>query len=57
MWDQNGPQSMRAALALPPERVAQLILHLITLPRDAFMLNTVIAPFKGRKKRTKDKNT
>ena len=57
LWDQNGPQSMRAALALPPERVAQLILHLITLPRDAFMLNTVIAPFKGRKKRTKDKNT
>ena len=48
---------MRAALALPPERVAQLILHLITLPHDAFMLNTVIAPFKGRKKRTKDKNT
>lgn len=56
LWDQNGPQSMRANAALPPERVAQLILHLITLPRDAFMLNTVIAPFKGRKKRTKDKN-
>ncbi len=57
LWDQNGPQSMRATVALPPERVAQLILHLITLPRDAFMLNTVIAPFKGRKKRTKDKNS
>lgn len=57
LWDQNSPQSMRAALALPPERFAQLILHLITLPCDAFMLNTVIAPFKGRKKRTKDKNT
>ena len=56
LWDQNGPQSMRASAALPPERVAQLILHLITLPRDAFMLNTVIAPFKGRKKRSKDKN-
>lgn len=56
LWDQNGPQSMRASVALPPERVAQLILHLITLPRDAFMLNTVIAPFKGRKKRTKEKN-
>ena len=56
LWDQNGPQSMRATLALPPERVAQLILHLITLPRDAFMLNTAIAPFKGRKKRSKDKN-
>ncbi len=56
LWDQNGPQSMRATAALPPERVAQLILHLITLPRDAFMLNTVIAPFKGRKKRTKEKS-
>ncbi len=56
LWDQNGPQSMRASVALPPERVAQLILHLITLPRDAFMLNTVIAPFKGRKKRTKEQS-
>jgi 3-oxoacyl-[acyl-carrier protein] reductase len=57
LWDQNGPQSMRATAALPPERVAQLILHLITLPRDAFMLNTTIAPFKGRKKRIKDKSS
>jgi NAD(P)-dependent dehydrogenase (short-subunit alcohol dehydrogenase family) len=55
-WDQNGPNSIKAPLKLPPERVAELIVHLITLPRDTFMLNPVIAPFKARKKRTKDKD-
>ncbi|KGF73635.1 3-oxoacyl-ACP reductase [Neosynechococcus sphagnicola sy1] len=49
LWNQNGSQSIRAPLALPPERVAELIVHLLALPRDAFMLNTIIAPFKGRR--------
>lgn len=54
-WEQNGPRSVRPPLALPPERVAEFILHLLTLPRDTFLLNPVISPFRSRKKRTKGK--
>ncbi len=53
LWNQNGPQSIRAPHTLPPDRVAECILSMLTLPRDAFFLNPVIAPFKGRKKRRK----
>lgn len=49
LWDQNGPTGIREPFTLPPERVAEFILFLLTLPRDTFMLNPVIAPFKGRK--------
>ena len=57
LWEQNGPMGSRASFALPPERVAECILSLLTLPRDAFFLNPVIAPFQGRKKRRKGGNT
>lgn len=54
-WDQNGPSSVRPPYALPPERVAECILHLLTLPRDTFLLNPVISPLRTRKKRAKGK--
>lgn len=54
-WDQNGSMSVRPPYALPPERVAECILHLLTLPRDTFLLNPVISPLRSRKKRTKGK--
>ncbi len=50
-WEQNGLTAIKAPVTIPPERVAQLILHLVTLPRDAFMYNPVIAPLKTRKRR------
>jgi NAD(P)-dependent dehydrogenase (short-subunit alcohol dehydrogenase family) len=31
--------------SLPPERVAELILHLLTLPPDTVLMNPLIAPF------------
>jgi len=52
-WEQNGSSGIKATMTIPPERVAQLILHLVTLPRDAFMYNTCIAPFKTRKRKRK----
>jgi NAD(P)-dependent dehydrogenase (short-subunit alcohol dehydrogenase family) len=57
LWEQNGPMGSKASFTLPPERVAECILSLLTLPRDAFLLNPVIAPFKGRRKRRKGGDT
>lgn len=53
LWEQNGPKALQSPLALPPERIAEFILYLLILPRDTFLLNPVIAPFKNRKKRIK----
>lgn len=53
LWEQNGPKALQSPLALPPERIAEFILYLLILPRDTFLLNPVIAPFKSRKKRLK----
>jgi 3-oxoacyl-[acyl-carrier protein] reductase len=51
LWDQNGAQAIKAQHTLPPERVAEFILYLLALPRDAMLLNPIIAPLKTRKKR------
>ena len=36
---------------MSPGRVAEFIIYLLTLPRDTFLLNPVIAPFRSRRKR------
>jgi short-subunit dehydrogenase len=51
LWDQNGPVVVPGD-ALPPERVADLIVYLLTLPRDTILGNLVIAPFRARRRRT-----
>jgi len=53
LWDQNGPAAMRAPATLPPERVAELVLFLLELPRDTYLLNPVLGAFKGRRQRRK----
>lgn len=55
IWNQNGAQAIKAQYTLPPERVAEFIVHLLAMPRDAMLLNPVIAPLKVRKKRGKTK--
>ncbi len=50
MWDQNGPVPCPAD-ALPPERVADLIIYLLKQPRDTMMLGVTVAPFRGRRRR------
>ena len=54
IWDQN-PGAMRADDNLSPQRVAEFIFYLTTMPRDMFLLNPVIAPMKTRKRRKKKK--
>ena len=50
LWEQNGPVPMPPD-ALPPERVAEFIAYLIDLPEDCVLLNPVLAPFGGRRRR------
>lgn len=52
LWEQNGPVPMPPD-ALPPERVADFIAYLIELPEDCVLLNPVLAPFGGRRRRRK----
>jgi 3-oxoacyl-[acyl-carrier protein] reductase len=49
MWDQNGPIP-RPGNALPPTRVADLIIYLLSLPQDAVLLSPVIASFRPRRR-------
>ena len=48
IWDQNGPVP-KPPNALPSERVADLIVYLVTQPADTMILGPVIAPFGRRK--------
>lgn len=57
LWDQNGPVALKPTHFLSPERVAEFIFYLLTLPRDTFMLNPVIAPVKTRKKKAKPRGS
>jgi 3-oxoacyl-[acyl-carrier protein] reductase len=52
-WEQNGSAAIKSPVTIPSERVAQLILHLVTLPRDAFLYNPIIAPLKTRQRKRK----
>ncbi len=52
-WNQNGPAALKPVNLLSPERVAEFILYLVSLPRDTFLLNPVLMPSKGRRKRVK----
>ena len=48
IWDQNGPVP-RPPNALAPERVADLILYLVTQPSDTMVTGAIIAPFGRRR--------
>jgi NAD(P)-dependent dehydrogenase (short-subunit alcohol dehydrogenase family) len=49
IWDQNG--SIRPEHALAPERVADLILYMASLPKDTLLVAPAIAPFRTRRRR------
>jgi 3-oxoacyl-[acyl-carrier protein] reductase len=50
MWDQNHPMPPPGD-ALPPERVADLILFMLTQPEDTMLVGPVIAPVGARRRR------
>lgn len=48
LWRQNPSTALPPKQTLTPERVAEVILYMVTLPRDAYLLNPVLAPLKTR---------
>jgi NAD(P)-dependent dehydrogenase (short-subunit alcohol dehydrogenase family) len=48
LWRQAGTAALKAADMLSPERVAEFIAYLVTLPRDTFLLNPVLMPSRLR---------
>ncbi|WP_010581733.1 SDR family oxidoreductase [Schlesneria paludicola] len=48
LWQQNNVVQSAPAGALPPERVAQMILFCLSLPPDTICENLVISPFRSR---------
>jgi NAD(P)-dependent dehydrogenase (short-subunit alcohol dehydrogenase family) len=53
LWEQNGPIA-RADGMLPPERIADLVIYMLTLPDDTLFLEPVIAPFRSRRRLQKE---
>ncbi|MBL4812913.1 MAG: SDR family oxidoreductase, partial [Rhodobacteraceae bacterium] len=53
LWDQSGTAALKPRLMLTPEHVAQFICYLLSLPRDAYLLNSVIAPIPVRRRKSK----
>jgi NAD(P)-dependent dehydrogenase (short-subunit alcohol dehydrogenase family) len=51
LWDQSGTTALKPPHMLSPDRVAEFVLYLITLPRDAFLLNPALYPLQIRTKR------
>jgi short-subunit dehydrogenase len=51
MWEQSGSAALRPRAMLSPDRVAEFVLYLITLSRDAFLLNPMIYPLRPRARR------
>jgi NAD(P)-dependent dehydrogenase (short-subunit alcohol dehydrogenase family) len=51
LWDQSGTTALKPPHMLPPDRVAEFVLYLTTLPRDAFLLNPMLYPLHVRTKR------
>src|SRR5262249_20528289 len=43
IWDQNRPLP-RPEQILPPQRVAELILYLLTLPQDTILVRVAVTP-------------
>lgn len=52
LWDQSGTAALKPRTMLGPDQVASFIHYLLTLPRDAYLLNPVVAPIPVRKRKT-----
>jgi NAD(P)-dependent dehydrogenase (short-subunit alcohol dehydrogenase family) len=50
LWQQNGPSALKPVNFITAERVAEFIRYMLALPREAYLLNPVLAPSKTRRK-------
>jgi NAD(P)-dependent dehydrogenase (short-subunit alcohol dehydrogenase family) len=51
IWAQSGTTALKPPNMLTPDRVAEFVLYLITLPRDTYLLNPVLQPLNVRTRR------
>jgi NAD(P)-dependent dehydrogenase (short-subunit alcohol dehydrogenase family) len=51
LWEQSGSAALKPRAMLSPERVADFVHYLITLPRDTFLLNPLLYPARPRSRR------
>lgn len=51
LWEQNGGAALRPRDFLSPQRIASLVVFLITLPRDTYLFNTTVYPTRQRRRR------
>lgn len=51
LWNQNGTTAIRPRELLTTDRVAEVILYLMTLPRDTYILNPTLYPTRQRVRR------
>ncbi len=49
LWEQNKPVP-KPRDSMPPERIAETILFLVTLPEDTTIIAPVVAPFRARRR-------
>lgn len=54
LWTQSGGAALKPQAMLSPERIGALIVYLLSLPRDTYLLNTVVAPVAQRRRKGKD---
>ncbi len=53
LWAQSGKAALKPQAMLTPDQVAALIVYMLALPRDAYLMNPVVAPLQQRRKRVK----
>ena len=51
LWTQAGGAAMKPRAMLAPDRVAALIVYLLRLPRDTYLLTSVVAPVPARRRK------
>jgi NAD(P)-dependent dehydrogenase (short-subunit alcohol dehydrogenase family) len=51
LWEQSGSASLRPRAMLSAERVAEVVLYMLTLPRDMFLLNPLLYPLRQKTRR------
>lgn len=51
LWEQSGSAALKPRAMLSADRVAEFVLYLLTLPRDAFLLNPMLYPLRSRGRR------
>ena len=52
LWQQSGSAALRPRAMLSPERVAEFVVYLLSLPRDAFLLNPLLYPLRPKARRS-----